>query len=670
MGKKIIFFIGVFWMIIQISCMPYREEQLTEIAPDARDSICQQIFDFQDEQNIEKLYGFFNHKNPTYRYLAASAFGSIKDSTAVDSLATLLGDELDDVRAVAAFALGQTGATAAAQHLINAFAREDTGGVYNLANRAILEAIGKCGDRQTLQFLSTTTTYMPTDTFLLEGQAWGIYRFALRNITVPEGTERMISLVESNDMPLTVRFIGANYLFRARDIGIDSLQTIRIANVFASEEDPRIRMSLAVALGKSKNAKAFSSLKNALSKEEDYRVKCNIIRALGNFPYEDVTPLIYPLLKDENHHVAVRASQHFLENGLPQEATAYWNWAKEVSTWEPQLNLYRAANRLLPVYYVDHRNNINAELRERYIRSNNPYEKAACLRALAEFGWNYRYVLRESQNSEYAAVRTAGVESLAFIVGNDGFRSTFTSSANFVTREIANLLKIVIETGDAGMVATAAEALQNPDRNFKAYLKDSVAVFSEIQADVEVPRDLETFNVLQQLIDYLSDNEPQPSRKPEFSHPIDWSGLTGLEKKPRVDIVTPKGKIQLELFPDISPGSVINFLELARSGLYDNIAFHRVVPNFVIQGGCPNGDGWGGVNYTIRSELSPLHYDQEGYLGMASAGNHTEGSQFFITHSPTPHLDGNYTIFGKVIKGMDVVHQIQLGDIIETVEVL
>jgi len=95
--------------------------------------------------------------------------------------------------------------------------------------------------------------------------------------------------------------------------------------------------------------------------------------------------------------------------------------------------------------------------------------------------------------------------------------------------------------------------------------------------------------------------------------------------------------------------------------------FHRVVSNFVIQGGDPHGDGWGTPGFAIRSEFSTLKYDENGIVGMASAGKDTEGSQFFITHSPTPHLDGRYTIFGKVVNGIDVVNSILVGD--EVVEV-
>jgi len=108
---------------------------------------------------------------------------------------------------------------------------------------------------------------------------------------------------------------------------------------------------------------------------------------------------------------------------------------------------------------------------------------------------------------------------------------------------------------------------------------------------------------------------------------------------------------------------------LAESGFYNGKAFHRVVPNFVVQAGCPRGDGFGSLDFTIRSELAETYYDDEGYMGMASAGPHTEGTQLFITHSPTPHLDGRYTIFGKVTSGMDVVHKIGMQDIINQITI-
>jgi cyclophilin family peptidyl-prolyl cis-trans isomerase len=120
--------------------------------------------------------------------------------------------------------------------------------------------------------------------------------------------------------------------------------------------------------------------------------------------------------------------------------------------------------------------------------------------------------------------------------------------------------------------------------------------------------------------------------------------------------------IRVKLYKNRAPGTVINFVDLVNKKFYNGKVFHRVVPNFVIQTGCPRGDGYGSLDYSIRSELPQIYYDGEGYIGMASAGNHTESTQWFITHSATPHLDGNYTIFGKVVEGMDVVHKIQQGD--------
>ena len=132
---------------------------------------------------------------------------------------------------------------------------------------------------------------------------------------------------------------------------------------------------------------------------------------------------------------------------------------------------------------------------------------------------------------------------------------------------------------------------------------------------------------------------------------------------PRVALVTTRGRIVVRLLPAEAPLTVANFLDLVSRRYFDAQAFHRVVPNFVVQGGDPHRDGNGGPGYQIRCEINRRRYGR-GSVGMALSGKDTGGSQFFITHTPQPHLDGGYTVFGEVIEGMDVVDRIVQGDVV------
>ena len=137
-----------------------------------------------------------------------------------------------------------------------------------------------------------------------------------------------------------------------------------------------------------------------------------------------------------------------------------------------------------------------------------------------------------------------------------------------------------------------------------------------------------------------------------------------------VSITTNRGAIGLELYPQHAPQTVNNFVYLASQGFYDGVLFHRVIPNFMIQGGDPTGSGRGGPGYRFSDEVdgNPLSHERC-VISMANAGPNTNGSQFFITHVPTPHLDGKHTVFGKVVIGEDIVDTIEQGDEIVSVTI-
>lgn len=146
-----------------------------------------------------------------------------------------------------------------------------------------------------------------------------------------------------------------------------------------------------------------------------------------------------------------------------------------------------------------------------------------------------------------------------------------------------------------------------------------------------------------------------------------WSNPPEMQIDPskvyKATMETSRGTIVLELYPEYAPKTVNNFVFLANQGFYDGGSFHRVINDFMIQGGDPTGSGRGGPGYRFEDEFkdNPLRHET-GVISMANAGPNTNGSQFFITHSPQPHLDGRHTVFGKVVDGMDIVNKIRQGD--------
>ena len=668
-------------LLLQVACTPPessdKEQQKGVVNLDLRNARVQKLYNLRDAHKTDSLKIFLNDNDATLRYLAALSFASLRDSNAIEALSPLLRDAVEDVRIAAAFSLGQIGHGKAEKALIQAFVATDSLSQHQRLNAIVLEAIGKCGTLASLKNIASVKTYQPSDTLLLEGQCRAIYRFGRRNITDPVATAQMVSYVANERIPAPARLMAAHYLARTRDIAPDSTQAVLMAAAFVrANGNPDIRMALATALGKSVTGPAFAILSKVIKSEQDWRVKCNIINALAKFEYDTIRTLIVPFIADPNPHISRTAATFFVANGQIKDGDFYWRIPTNMGNPNipvlSQIALLQASNKFLSGKTTpESKDYVNYRIKELFQQSKNPYERAACLTALTEFGWNYRWIHDKGFNDAHPAVKSGAAEALQTIIKKPNFYAFFGEAAKGVRRELYYYLREVVASGDPGMIAASAGGFRTEALNYRT-LRDTARIpdFRTALGKLKMPRDVEAYMALDDAIAYFEERPTPPPYQPRWNHAIDWNRMKVVTPQTTVSLETTKGNITLELYPEWAPGSVVNFLDLAGTGFLNGKTFHRVVPNFVVQAGCPRGDGYGALDYTIRTEIGLAWYDQEGYLGMASAGPDTEGTQFFITHSPTPHLDGNYTIFGKVKSGMEVVHQLQPGDVIDRVNIV
>lgn len=664
MGKKLSYIFTFALSLFIMGCIPVTQEPITEVTLDIGDSSFQQIYGYQDRQNLDSLLSFTSHFDPSKRYMVANALASFQSKNGLDSLYKLMYDPVIKVRTAAAYAVGQIGEKGSVTELLKAFKTKDTLDVDNIYNATIIESIGKVGGADLLPALATVSTYRITDTLLLTGQSRAIYNYALRGMTTTEGTDKLVQYLTEEGFPPKVKMIAANYLARAKDLDLNIYKN-RLIQVLDENSDPNIRMAVALALGKTKDDDVLQALQRQFNSESDYRVKSNIVRAISNFPYIKVIEPILLLTKDKNQHIANNAANYLIANGNSNDATIYKNYLNDSLHYSVQSKIYSAILKHMPVYYTNTKNKIKKEILDKIEKSRNTYEKAAYLSALGHDPFAYADILELSKNAKAPVIKSTAASAVSELIASPNFIKAYRGGHLRKKEEIIELIKLEMEKGDVGSLAIYGEMFANEKLGLKSIIED-VSFIESAKKKLNLPKEIETYNSLEKAIAHMT-GKKFSAKTPEFNHPINWSIFTQYGDSVQVAIKTEKGVIRVKMYTHDAPGSVANFLSLAKDDFYDNKVLHRVVPNFVVQGGCPRGDGYGGLNYTIRSEVPQLYYEDEGYIGMASAGLHTECTQWFITHSPAMHLSGKYTIFGKVTDGMTVVHSLEVGDKIEDV---
>ncbi len=649
-----------FLVLCFVGCVPESKKVLTEVNLGYATKDFQTISDYGHRAQTDSLLLLLADKDPTNRFLAARSFGSHKDVAALDSLYGLMDDPSVKVRGMAAFAIGQIANKESEQALVSGFRQKDTMSVDNHANGEILRALGKIGAEPLARYIASAEGYRETDTLLIEGQMKSLYHFALRGIHNPELTQKVVEVVRNRKLSYIARLYAAHYLGRTRDLDIDKVK-FQIAEALVDEQEVDIKMALATALRHTDDPEIYATLINQLSLQQDYRITCNLIRTLSSYDHEKNIPIILELLRSENIHIARTAVEYIFKSGTAKEAAKYRDIAKDSIPTIVKTELYQAVFNILPYYYAKTKNATRWQVQQSLSQEQETYGKIGYLKALGQDPESYSYIMNYADTTDNLIIKTAAIEALGTILAHKDFNFVYQSVSRSNRRKILAYLQEAILTNDEGMVGAAANVIADPAANLKELI-DSTTFLLDAKAQLKLPGQVESVHAVERALAHLRGvTKPDLTQLANFKE-TNWSLLKDFTKTTKAIVKTTKGIFTVIFYLEDAPSTVLNFIELANDNYYDGKVFHRVVPNFVIQTGSPRGDNYGGADYAIRSEFTPLSYTGEGYLGMASAGPHTESTQWFVTHSPALHLDGKYTIFGKVVAGMDVVHNIQVGD--------
>ncbi|MBV9924692.1 MAG: peptidylprolyl isomerase [Acidobacteria bacterium] len=681
-----------------------------------------QIIQAEDERRWEDsdLGKLLSDPNPSVRARAALAAGRIGDEGAVAPLGNLLNSDRDEtVRATAAFALGEveaeSGAAALTETLrlsrspeLRARCVEALGKIVAALPEGRADAKKRIGDAINSTLAAEQRLKQPNRALVLLGLT------AMLRARPENGARTVALFLASTDA--RVRADAANALARMR--AKDSLERLRV--MLATDADAVARANAARALGAAEDAGAFEVLAQHAATDTDVRVRVSAVRALAQIKEPRAAePLVRrcgelfaayksarvggaPNPPEVNELLEVAtALGRVLANSNDERTLTLLRAAREAGLVAPEVET--ALARIAPTQY----------LRDKGVAD---FVAQASRRGAAGVTWQKVSALAQGLG-EMAGVTSAQVGNSVVTLQADAqialralvqspstppsaLPDLLRSLAAFKPIDLAGVARAALSNPDVIARATAADILSTlpPEPDTARVLAEALpralqdetddaalsilgALSKQTGAEVEpaVKSALETttdYLVRRRAADLLRERAGGPAaaeRRVETvntrNHREDYErAVARIGKTVRAVINTDKGTFTMELLPEEAPLTVDNFVGLARKNYFNNVPFHRVVPNFVVQGGDPRGDGNGGPGYQIRCEINEVPYNR-GAVGMALSGKDTGGSQWFVTHSPQPHLDGGYTVFGRVVEGMEVVDRIVRGDRIRSVTI-
>jgi cyclophilin family peptidyl-prolyl cis-trans isomerase len=582
------------------------------------DSAITSIYDAGFRKDALQLRNALLSSDTTLANLAISITCSFNDSLFYVPLLNSISDS-SSLGITAAFALGQQTDTLLYDRLMMKFEQSQSARV----KTALLEAMAKSLPKSKVQSFKELLLQQPCNL----NPAKAAFQ-AIPMLKHDEDVARMaVERLQCSESEAVLS--SASYLSRIPELNLNDMQSIILKA--ANEADPTEMIYFAGLLKHLSTPDAWAMTQQYLSSSDERAVSALLRWYLKE---TDKTEL-FQLCSDKRPHIADMASAQIAQAQFSKDSL--WLLAEAE-------NVHVKAEALAQLIQLND-NKASTKLLEFIHGSQSPYDRCTYIRKAASLQ-TQNELLYELLSDPTPAVRTTALETIL-----DNGKPDYQE-----------LWNVALEQQEAGLLAILASHV-----SVDSYADLSLLPLIESGMSSMNSTDyLETYNLLAALHNKITQTENMVSKEISFQE-ADFRNLANFPNDTiHVVIRTNKGSIGLQLYPRIAPATVSNFLKLADEGYYDNKFFHRVVPNFVIQAGCPRGDGWGSFGSIIRSEFSSLPY-KPGAIGMASAGPDTESCQWFITHSHVPHLEGKYTIFGYVTSGMEIVRKIEVGDIIESV---
>ncbi len=620
------------------------------------------VYNFADERNAEILIEYLQNESDEIREYACLLFGSMNSKEAIEPLFKILkSDKVANVRKAAAFALGQYQKETIGDSLYQCFQVEENSSVKN----ELLIAIGKCDGAEIL-----LKNKKEIDSDFNESLAEALF-YSIRKH--PEQSNIVPLLTELVTIDGECRFYAASALSKAKaDI---SSSHDKIKSIISDESNVSTRSVLIKCIAIS-GENDFVFIDNLFKSEKEYLCRLSILRGISSWKSSSALKLIQQALSDEHPHIRETAAEYLLnhENDISLDLLK-----KCVSVEKSPRTKYYEYEYLLSKSNSVESSEISKVLKRNYAAEKDEYVRGYIVKSLSADFTNLRFLEEECFNTSSILIREFCFEALLKIRSSKRFPEYAANwekatSTQTLEEHFKEVILDCIATYDVSLVALGAAYLRDTtllgaSKSILPIPYDDVKFLDDAMTKMRLPRDIESYTELLKTLRFLEGKSVEGDLKPDFNHPIDWDLVERIPVDQHIAIVTEFGSIEAELWVNDAPGTVANFVKLIQDQFYTNKRLHRVVPGFVIQDGCPRGDGFGSTMQTIRSEFTHRKFD-EGVLGMASAGPDTESCQWFITHTRTPHLNGRYTAFGKVTKGMDIVHQLEIGAKILRIELL